>query len=228
MSIKQRKSGAAEIATDLRRDIADGRLSLNDRLPSERHLADRFGVARGTVREALNRLADERYVEIRPGSGTYITHSPVDIVPAPVEDANPLELIDARFAIEPHVCRLSVLHGRRADFSRLEDLCNKMEQDVSDTVLFAEADTEFHKVLAESTGNTLLSWIIRQINSVRGQQEWTKMRRLTLDENIVSKYNAQHRQILGALRAREPEQAATFMKDHLETARLSLTRASET
>ena len=224
----ERKLGSAEIAAKLRREIADGRLIKKDRLPSERHLADRFGVARGTVREALNRLADERYVEIRAGSGTYVIHSQADIIPAPVEDANPLELIDARFAIEPHVCRLAVLHGRRADFDRLEELCSQMENSVTDTVSFSEADTEFHRVLAESTGNTLLSWIIRQINSVRNQQEWTKMRRLTLDENIVRKYNTQHRQILEALRAREPERAAAFMKAHLETARLSLTRAAET
>lgn len=217
-----------EITASLRREISDGRFSKNDRLPSERHLADRFGVARGTVREALNRLANESFVEIRAGSGTYVVHNQADIVPAPVEDANPLELIDARFAIEPHICRLSVLHGRRADFDRLENLCLQMENNVTDTVAFSEADTEFHRALAESTGNSLLSWIIRQINSVRNQQEWTKMRRLTLDENIVRKYNIQHRQILGALRAREPEQAATFMKAHLETARLSLTRASET
>ena len=228
MSGKTRKPGAAEIATQLRQEISDGRVARNDRLPSERVLADRFGVARGTIRHALTRLAEERYVKVRPGSGTYVTHSQADIVPAPVEDANPLELIDTRFAIEPHVCRLSVLHGRRTDFDRLESLCTQMEADVADTVAFAEADTEFHRVLAESTGNKLLSWIIRQINSVRNQHEWTKMRQLTLDEEIVRTYNVQHRQILDALRAREPERAASFMKAHLETARLSLTRASET
>ena len=54
------------------------------------------------------------------------------------------------------------------------------------------------------------------------------MRHLTLDENIISQYNAQHRKILNAIRSREPERAANMMKDHLETARLSLTRAAAT
>ena len=88
------------------------------------------------------------------------------------------------------------------------------------------SDTEFHRALAESSGNGLLIWVIAQINSVRSQDEWTRMRYLTLDEKIITQYNAQHRQILNAIRTREPERAANMMKDHLETARLSLTRAA--
>ena len=54
------------------------------------------------------------------------------------------------------------------------------------------------------------------------------MRHLTLDSRTIGIYNVQHRQILNAVRTREPERAANIMKEHLETARLSLTRASET
>ena len=54
------------------------------------------------------------------------------------------------------------------------------------------------------------------------------MRQLTLDHTIIRLYNSQHRDILNAIRNREPELAANRMKDHLETARLSLTRAAET
>ncbi|MGE4611115.1 MAG: FadR/GntR family transcriptional regulator [Paracoccaceae bacterium] len=228
MNNPKNRVGAANIAAQLRRDINKGILLKHDRLPSERRLSESFGVARGTVREALIKLMDEKYVEIRAGSGTFVTHDPADVVAAPVESANPLELIDARFALEPHICRLAVLHGRRTDFDRLEKCCEQMEAPNIGTRLFSETDTEFHKILAESTGNTLLAWIINQINSVRGQKEWTKMRNLTLNEQIIEKYNQQHRNILNALRGREPEPAANLMKDHLETARLSLTRAAET
>ena len=136
--------------------------------------------------------------------------------------------MDARFALEPHSCRLSVLHGRHADFDRMEELCEQMEASLDDPAAFSEADTQFHRAIADSTRNGLLVWILTQIGSVRGQDDWTRMRRLTLDEPTITTYNRQHRQILDALRAREPERAATIMKEHLETARLSLTRASET
>lgn len=220
------KPGAADIAAMMRREINKGTLRLHDRLPAERRLAQDYGVARNTVREALTRLEQEGFVEIRPGSGTYVVFKPENPSGEAIQQANPLELIDARFALEPHICRLCVLHGRRADFDKLEALCLRMEDSLHDPVAFAEADTEFHRVLAETTGNRLLIWIIGQINSVRNQDEWTRMRHLTLDAKIITHYNAQHRQILNAIRTREPERAANMMKDHLETARLSLTRAA--
>ena len=70
--------------------------------------------------------------------------------------------------------------------------------------------------------------MIEQIARVRSQADWTRMRILTLDEPTIQTYNVQHRQILNAIRVREAERATSIMKDHLETARLSLTRASET
>lgn len=222
------KIGAADIAAQMRRDITQGTLRQHDRLPAERQLARDYGVARNTIREALTRLENESFVEIRPGSGTYVVFSFDAPASGAIENANPLELIDARFALEPHICRLCVLHGRRGEFDKLDELCTQMEEAIDDPLVFAEADTAFHRVLAEMTGNRLLVWIIGQINAVRSQDEWTRMRHLTLDQKIIERYNQQHRSILEALRAREPEAAASRMKDHLETARLSLTRAAET
>lgn len=222
------KLNASDIAAVMRRDISKGDLRLHDRLPSERQLAESYGVARNTLREALQRLEREAFVEIRAGSGTYVTYQPDEPAAEAIEGANPLELIDARFALEPHICRLCVLHGRRDDFDQLDDLALQMERTEGDPNRFSELDTMFHKKLAATTGNGLLIWIIGQINTVRSQDEWTRMRRLTLDEGIIAQYNAQHRQILNAVRSREPERAANLMKEHLGTARLSLTRAAET
>ena len=222
------KLGAADLASLLRREITKGALSLHDRLPSERFMAESHGVARNTVREALSRLESEGFVTVRPGSGTYVSFEPQAHSHDAIESANPLELIDARFALEPHICRLCVLHGKRADFDTLDALCSRMERAHDDAHSFAEADAEFHRELARTTGNGLLIWIIQQINSVRSKDDWTRMRHVTLDQNIIAQYNTQHRQILNAIRTREPERAANMMKEHLETARLSLTRAAAT
>lgn len=222
------KLGAADIAALVRREISKGNLQLHDRLPPERILAESYGAARGTVRKALTRLEEEGFVEIRAGSGTYVVHKPDGTSADAIENATPLELMDTRFALEPHICRLAVLHGRHPDFDRMEALCARMETCTEDPVGFSEADTDFHRALVESTRNGLLIWIIDQIANVRSQDDWTRMRHLTLDSQTIGQYNAQHRQILNAIRTREPERAANVMKEHLETARLSLTRASET
>ena len=221
------KPGASEIATHLRQDITRGDLKKEDRIPSERILADNFGVARNTVREALSRLEADGYVQTRPGSGTYVTYQPPADAANAIADASPLELVDARFALEPHICRLGVLHGRKQDFDELDALCRQMDDANGDPVAFALADALFHRKLAETTGNTLLIWIIGQINAVRSRDEWTRMTRLTLDDQTIAHYIREHRQILNAIRMREPEHAANQMKAHLETARLSLTRAAQ-
>jgi DNA-binding FadR family transcriptional regulator len=225
---KKKKPGAAEIATELRREISLGHLQNKDRLPPERQMANGFGVARGTVREALNQLVESGHVEIKAGSGTYITHEANKLDNSVITSANPLELMDARFALEPHICRLAVMRGRRKDFELLETLCIEMERNTINPSIFSDTDTEFHRALCRCSGNSLLIWMLDQITSVRSQNDWTRMRNLTLNEGIITQYNSQHRQLLEAIRSREPERAANIMKEHLETARLSLTRAAET
>ena len=220
--------GSAEIASALRRDILQGAMEQHDRLPAERLLAETYSVSRGTIREALHRLSLEGLLEIRAGSGAYVSYSPEVIQDSPIDSARPLELMDARFALEPHICRLAVLHARRTDFDLFESLLEKMESSVNDSGAFADADSEFHAAMAKSTGNSLLIWILTQTSNVRTHSEWKRMRSVTLNPNIITLYNAQHRKIVAAIKSREPERAANAMKEHLETARLSLTRAAAT
>lgn len=225
---KRTRVGSAEIASLIRRDIKSGELSSQERLPPERVLAESYKVARGTVREALIKLADESLVEIRAGSGTYVTFDPTSSSENVILGARPLELIDARFALEPHICRLAVLHARQSELDEMESLLKTMEASTHDPAAFSSADTAFHSVLVETTNNNLLIWIVSQINSVRSQKEWSNMRRVILNPDTIAHYNQQHRNILTAISEREPEQAAQKMKEHLESARLALTRSAST
>ena len=221
-------NGAPEIASILRHQIDEGTLEANERLPAERLLANTYKVARGTVRRALNILTIEGYVEIRAGSGTYVKPKKLDYTHSVIENASPLELIDARLALEPHICRLAVLNATQNDFRKADQLLSEMDASVSDPNTFSEADNAFHTLLVETTGNRLLIWIMSQINTVRNQEQWSRMRHLTLNETSIAKYNQQHREILNKLRTREPDQAGELMKKHLETARLSLNRVAST
>ena len=223
-----KRIGAAEIAAILRRKIFDGGLGYHERLPAERALSATYGVARGTVREAFNQLANDGLVEIRRGSGTYVLVDSFDPANSVIENTNPLELIDTRFALEPHICRLAVLYARPEELDRADELLAQMDNCINDIEGFSAADTAFHTLLAKTTGNQLLIWIVERINGVRNQEQWARMRRMTLTEKTISQYNLHHRQIIDAIRAREPEQAATAMQDHLGSARLSLTRVAST
>lgn len=217
------KIGSSDMARLIRRAIMRGEFAPDDRLPSERLLAERFGTARGTVRSALARLEKDGTVETRPGSGTYVVGNKPGIMSEIVANASPLELIDARFALEPHSCRLAVLNARPTDFVKIDAVLEEMEQAVSDPVRFSDADTQFHTLLAESTGNSLIIWVVSQINRVRQQEQWSEVRHLTLNEETIRNYNREHRLIVEAIKQREPERAANLMKEHLQTARSSLT-----
>ena len=225
---QMKKLSANDIAGELRREISRGVIAAQDRLQPERVLAERFNAARGTIRRAIRQLEEDGFVETRAGSGTYVVAGQHEKVNDVIANASPLELIDARFALEPHMCRLAVLNARQQHFEELERMLVQMEQCVDDSTRFAELDTRFHAFIAETTGNKLLIWILAQINTVRNQEQWSLMRHLTLNEATIGYYNSQHRQIVNAIHSREPERAATLMKEHLEAARLSLTRSAAT
>ena len=170
----KKKPGAANISTNIRKAILNGELNFKDKLPPERVMAESYHVSRGTIRSALNMLEADNYIAIKPGSGAFVSFEKTKVIMSQVENANPLELIDARFAIEPHICRLAILHGKREHFDKLDTLMTMMENNTDHVKEFAVADTNFHKTLAESTGNNLLIWIIVKLPQPEGFQNGKK------------------------------------------------------
>ena len=95
--------GSAGITPQLRRAILGGTYGFNERLPSERYLAEHFGASRGTIREALRRLQEMNMVSRQVGSGTFVTHREMSGQMEIADVTSPLELIDVRFGIEPQI-----------------------------------------------------------------------------------------------------------------------------
>lgn len=219
---KYSRIGSAEIASFIRQDIKSGKLHPKDRLPPERVLANSYHVARGTVREALNRLAEESLVEVRAGSGTYVTFDFLEPTEQVIKTARPLELIDARIAFEPQVCGLAATHASDAQLENMQHLLESMESSTEDHEAFSIADTQFHELLAETTQNRLLTLIASQVVSVRNEEPWSNIRKATLNRETIKMCNEQHRAIYQSILVRNPITAAENMKLHLESARRAL------
>jgi len=217
---------SSDIAGALRKQIETERFALNDRLPPERVLAERFGVARGTVREALKQLELGGLVERRAGSGTYVTWSDRGETRPIVEITRPLELVDARLAMEPHMCRLAVLHATEVELAHLDTFLDSMQACETDPERFADIDEGFHRALAACTQNPLIEWIMDRMTEIKTHAQWARMRTLTLTPEMIRTYNAQHRAIVDAIRNRESETAASAMRAHLTSARRSLVEAA--
>lgn len=214
-----------DITVDLRRRITTARYQRDERLPPERALAEDYGVARGTVREALKTLEQMGLVERRAGSGTYVIYNNTAESRSVIETTRPLELVDARFAIEPHMVRLAVLHATERDLAIAETHLTAMESG-NDQRAFADIDEQFHLALADAAHNPMIKWMMQKCHEVRSHAQWNRMRTLTLNNAIIARYNRQHRAIIAAIRARDAEAAAREMREHLDTARRSLVEAT--
>lgn len=219
---------ATSIKARLRRAIESGVYVRGDQLPAERQLATAFGTARGTIRRVLMELEEEGLVERRIGSGTYVNYAgPGHLSEAEIADLiNPLELIDARFAVEPHMTRLAALNATGRDLERMSEVLARLEACGGDKEAFTHWDREFHHQIARCSHNPLLVSLYRQINEVRSHRQWDAMKDKILSPGEIAAYNRQHRALYDALCRRDVPQAVHIILEHLEKARRDLVGAS--
>jgi DNA-binding transcriptional regulator YhcF (GntR family) len=100
-----------QIARTIAAAVEDGRYAPGDKLPSERELADDFGVSRPTIRDAMIALEFQGLVEARQGSGVYVKAAPQISEDASERDVSALELAEARRLFEGEACALAAAMG---------------------------------------------------------------------------------------------------------------------
>jgi len=224
--LKKPSRGVRAISAYLQRAIETGAYSEGDRLPPERQLAETFRAARSTVRRALDQLEKAGLVSRRLGSGTFVgataeSRRSVDLA----DQVSPLQLIEARLAVEPFTTRLAVLHATRRNLDDMEIVLAHAESATGDKESFSRWDGEFHLLIAQASRNALLLGVYRQINQVRLHAQWDAMKEKILTPEVIADYNLQHRGIYNALHERNAQLAQVLITEHLEKARDDLLRA---
>ena len=215
-------SSVAAIVAEIKTAIDDGTYSHGQRLPAERDLAVHFSASRTTVRAALRQLEQRTLVTRRIGSGTFVNQPTMRHTGDIAEITSPLELMEVREAIEPHLARLAVVHAAAKDLELLDKAVEDLEGCDGDQEAFSKADEAFHRTLAEATSNPLLAGIYDQINLVRSHDQWNAMKRKVLSEEAIRIYNRQHRALVEAIRQRDVEAAIKVVAEHLAKARQDL------
>lgn len=221
-SIRASHGGSANISVELRQAILTGDYLFGEKMPPERALAEHFGTSRNTVREALRRLEESGLVARRVGSGTYVTYRNENDRDDAADATSPLELIEVRVAVEPHITRLAVQNAGPRDLERLREALERLESVGTDARRFSRADEAFHLCLAECTRNPLMVWLYRQVNEVRGNTLWYEAREKILTPKRIAEYNQSHRRLYEAIRARHMDEAVQIMSEHLDEARRDL------
>ena len=214
--------GAAGVAGYLRGAIVDGVYLYGQRLPAERRLAASLGTSRATIREALHILEQNHFITRRAGSGTFVSRRAEAAGEDVAEITSPLELIEVRLAVEPTMARLATVNATPRDIGRMAEALARLEASGDDADHFTRWDQQFHQTLADATRNPLISSIYRQINHVRGHDQWLAVKDKILTGDRIVGYNRQHRALFDAVQRRDAEAAVAVITDHLHAARRHL------
>jgi GntR family transcriptional repressor for pyruvate dehydrogenase complex len=205
-----------QIADQIRSMITVGEFPTGSRLPAERELAKRFGVSRPSMREALIALEVEGYVDVRPGSGILVT-SPNEGAPDCSGDEGPLEILRVRSLIEGAIAAEVAPDVEQKDITALEKILLAMEGETTATGRLA-ADRQFHHSLAAKLENKVLLRILTGLLE-QGDSPWARQFAIHFDNaKTWAAVFAEHRKIVEALAARDPEQARQAMRNHLQKA----------
>jgi len=206
-----------DLADYFERAILAGELAPGDQLPSEREISARMGVSRSVVREALGRLASLGLVRSQHGSGTRVEAPNSRQVTVGYQrlltrtDFRLEDLAAVRLPLETTIARLAALKRTDADLVRLESTQKVLGNPRRSLEAHAQADLEFHKALADATGNPLFGTVLAPI-----QQLLMESRRHTLSRYGTGIAHRHHARILAAVRAGKARSAEQAMRLHIE------------
>ena len=159
-----------QVADHIEVMIAEKQLKEGEQLPSERDLANMFGVNRGSIRQAISLLQHRGLVQSRLGSGTYITRVPGNVLGQSIEryvalgNCSHEDLLDMREIHEPGIAALAARRASGEDLARLRDLVELIEaaNNPDDLLFNIRADADFHKALATATHNPLIIAVLHR------------------------------------------------------------------
>lgn len=218
----RREPLATEIARRLVEYLLSGQVGPGERMPSERQLAQAFGVGRSAMREAIKSLSLIGLVEVRHGDGTYLRRTDGSLLPQVIEwglllgEPRTRDLVEARQKIESIVAALAAERRSDEDLTELRRLLTRMRDQAEpggDAAAFVEADVAFHLRLAEAARNTALRDVLAGVQALL--RVW--IGRVIAAGNRDLSYR-EHVPIVEALERGDPAAAQAAMEAHMVSA----------
>ena len=217
------KQTASTVALAITNDLLKLSAAPAHQLPSERILAERHGVSRGTLRAALGTLEEQSILLRKPGSGTFVNQLPQQKQTDFSDITSPVQLMQVREVIEPAIVEMAVKNATHRDIKRISETFSQLQAS-REPKSFSYADEAFHLCIAKACGNPLLLWIYEQINEIRQHEMWRNSRKKVLSETAITTYNQHHETIFTAITERNIPDARQAILLHLQTASDDLVR----
>lgn len=208
-----------KVAKKISKLVADGDIAAGEKLPSERDLAEKLGVSRPTIREAMIALEIAGIIDIRTGSGIYVVDQAPELSLSDVDEGiGPFEILDTRSIVEAEACAMAASHIGDAQIAELAATIAEMEEEEKRPDASEQADMKFHLLIAEASQNSAIIEIVKWLWVLRNQSSLSKafMERLR-EEGIHPSIN-EHKRILDALASHDPDKAREAMRSHIESA----------
>lgn len=226
-------SFSAQIASELRAEIAAGTLQPGEKLPSEGMLIERFSVSRTVVREAIGQLRAEGFVRTHRGSGSYVLtppghHAEAQQLRLPSTTAEQrTQLLEFRTAVESEAAALAAVRRSDEALSEMRRILNDFAAAGHIPAAALEADYAFHRAISTASGNAHLA---QALASLGPQMIVMPAYRLATDGTGGSSghttcVEAEHASILSAIEAQDAPAAAACMRVHLLNSRTRLLSA---
>ena len=198
-----RVDSVADLAYErIRGYVLGGEVAPGERL-GQVELAERFGISRTPVREALRRLAGESLVNFHSNRGFRVADLGLDAV---------LRRMEVRSIVEPGIARLAALRRTEEDLRRLEEAIAG-EEGARDGVTAHDASRDFHLALARASGNEELARVLNSLWLVEVGRRLLSRR--TADPNWLHDDVTEHREILAAVSEGRASDAEHLMADHI-------------
>ncbi len=181
------------------------------RLPGERELAERLGVSRVTIREAEIALQAVGRLEIKTGSGVYVSESqPSEVTSLP--SASAFEVTEARLLVESEAAALAAHNITDETVEQMSGLIEQMRTGDEDAA--NEADEHFHRMIAEASNNAAMVHTVKSLWRMREELPAVKATYEAVCVHDADSRTAEHEAIFFALRDRDPAAARSAMREH--------------
>ena len=226
---------AKQIAANIRNSIVEGRLSVDDRLPTEEELAERFGVSRPTIREALKCLAAQNLIRTRrgPAGGSFVKKpsqeevreqlKSMTAVLVSVGEFNLPDIVETRHVLEQMCCHLAAERRSEAELMEMEaELQVQHDPSITD-VEFCASDVRFHCLVVDATHNPMMRFVMAAVLEVL-QPVLNLIVYKLRERSLVIDY---HQKIYASIRARDPGQAVAALDQLMEYLHEKYTAAQE-
>lgn len=208
-----------KVAQQLNSLIENEVIKPGERFPSERELAEQLGVSRPTIREAMIALELSGVIEIRTGSGIYVTHQKNRIKPELDDNGiGPFEILEIRQILEVQACALAATRITNEQIEQLRQAVEEMEEEQKQPNASEKADQKFHSIIAQASQNSAISSVVDWLWVLRNESILSTAFLERIRNEGVHPSIEEHRLILTALEQRDSKKAAAAMQQHIENA----------